>query len=308
MNIAIVIFAYNRLEHLRECLAKLEISIGDLDLPVYVYSDGPKGPPDVESVEAIRKLLSEQNSRFNLTPIFRPFNYGLSKNIKDGLSDIFTDFDAAIIIEDDILLSPVAISYFVAALKYYEDYDNVFHINGWKHPNLPQSEICSLTEFMSCWGWATWSTKWLEYSDAISDELNRMSVSERYELDRRGSGYFWSQLVRNSTGRLDTWAIYWYSIIKLRRAMCVSPPYPLVSNNGFDGSGQNCKVSEVASDNRINLANLQKPADGWAFQKSVELDRTMEKEIDQFYRLQHKNILWYYCKKCVTFLSYFKSL
>jgi hypothetical protein len=47
----------------------------------------------------------------------------------------------------------------------------------------------------------------------------------------------WGQIIGNKSGRLDTWAIFWYVVIFQQKGLCLSPVISFVRNIGFDGSG-----------------------------------------------------------------------
>ena len=176
-----------------------------------MFADGSKGEADHDAVRQVRHVLSTQAHFDHIEIIYRNRNIGLALNIESGLDLIFETHDAAIVLEDDILLNENAIEYFLAALKCYRYDADVYHINGWRHPNLPDVSECGLTRFMSCWGWATWKDQWGYSREEIREKLNKMTLAQKYRFDRGGSGYFWIQLLRNFNQGSQTWAIFWYS-------------------------------------------------------------------------------------------------
>ncbi len=60
----------------------------------------------------------------------------------------------------------------------------------------------------------------------------------RFNLD--GAHNFWGQVTANVSGKLNTWAIFWYATIFEHNGLCLNPTVSYVQNIGLDGSGENC--------------------------------------------------------------------
>lgn len=56
---------------------------------------------------------------------------------------------------------------------------------------------------------------------------------------------FWSQVLHNKQGKINSWAIYWYATIFLNDGLFLHPRDSFVKNIGHDGSGVHCGKSCV---------------------------------------------------------------
>ena len=70
--------------------------------------------------------------------------------------------------------------------------------------------------------------------------IKNFSRKEISEFDLNDTGLFWSQILKNATSKINTWAIFWYATIFKHGGLCVNPYFSYSSNIGFDGSGVPC--------------------------------------------------------------------
>ena len=54
---ALAVFTYNRLEHTRRTIEKLQQNTIATEVPLFVFSDGPKNEQDRRQVEQLRQFL-----------------------------------------------------------------------------------------------------------------------------------------------------------------------------------------------------------------------------------------------------------
>ena len=130
----IVLFTYNRPDHLKKVLDSLmknkESSISDL----VVYSDGPKTSSDVVKVKQVRAILDSLNGFGSVRIIKRENNLGLANSVIFGVTKVLEENDRIIVLEDDLLVSPYFLSYMNQCLELYEDSVNVASIVGYSYP------------------------------------------------------------------------------------------------------------------------------------------------------------------------------
>ncbi|MEO1436010.1 MAG: glycosyltransferase, partial [Bacteroidota bacterium] len=146
---AIALFVYNRPSHTKQVLEALTVADGAQSLPLFIYSDGAK-PGDEKAVEAIRDLVDAFLWPGTKTIIERNSNFGLAKNITEGVSAVLDRFDQIIILEDDIVLSKGAIRYFQEALSLYRDDEKVMHISAYNWPVKSELPDTFLFRGLSC--------------------------------------------------------------------------------------------------------------------------------------------------------------
>jgi hypothetical protein len=236
----IVLFVYNRLEHTRQTLQALQQNLLAKESELFIYSDGGKDSSSWEQVNQVRSYLRSVEGFKQVTIIERDTNWGLAKNIINGVTEIVNLFSKVIVLEDDIVTSPSFLDYMNKALDFYEEKKKVWHVSGWNYPievNIKQDTFA--WRMMNCWGWATWADRWTYYKKTPQELLESFSPYEKYRFDLDGVGGFWSQVVKNESGAMDTWAIFWYATIFQNDGICINPMRSFVENIGFDGSGTN---------------------------------------------------------------------
>ena len=129
-EIPVVVFAYRRVDLLERLLKRLR---ADDAAQIIVFADGAKGDEDKKGVAAVRAYLGGQPE---LKVFERDENWGLGRNILEGVSWVAKRYDAFLVFEDD--LEPVSgcCAWMKAALRHYEPDDRVMSVTGWTHPRL----------------------------------------------------------------------------------------------------------------------------------------------------------------------------
>jgi hypothetical protein len=281
MKAPIAVFAYNRPAHTKRLLESAKANPEFADSPIHIYCDGAKHPEHAASVAETRRAVREHAPE-HAEIVERPENYGLAKSIIAGVTDLCDAYGRAIVLEDDLVLTPFALGYLNSALDRYADEDRVMHAAAYMFPvreRLPASAF--FYREATCWGWATWRRAWKHFNPNAADlleEIDRRGI--RAEFDVRNSMFFYQMLKKQRNGEIDSWAIRWYASMRLRDGLALHPPQSLVENLGFDGSGVHCNV-----DKRFEVAVARKPV-GRFPDKVAESEQAVRAMID--YRQQGK--------------------
>lgn len=251
----IVIFTYNRLDHLDTLINSLEQNELFKKSKILVFSDGPKKEIDIEKIEKIRIYLKKKLISNNSEIVERPNNFGLSKNVITGINQTFNDYDQAIILEDDLEVSPFFLNYMNDALNLYANSENVASISGYMYPI--NSKIFSNDYFflklVESWGWGTWRRAWNNFetdSVKLKNEIDERKLVDEFNFSS-GISYY-KMLNDNINGANDSWAIRWYASTFLKNMNTLFPSKSFVKNIGIDNSGENCNYTTVY-DSHINL-------------------------------------------------------
>lgn len=248
MNYApIVLFTYNRLQHTKETVAALQKNSLATESELFIYSDGAKNQTVESEVAAVRSFLKSITGFKSITIVERERNFGLADSIVDGVATIVNTYGKIIVLEDDIVTSPLFLSYMNEALTLYQDTSEVMHVSGYFFPvdtgTLPNTFFYNQT---SCWGWATWARAWDRYQNDATTLLQKIVEQKRLnEFDMDGDFKFSSTLKANSTKQIKTWAIKWHASVFLAQGLCLHPKFSLVHNSGNDGSGVNSGSSSL---------------------------------------------------------------
>ena len=244
----IIIFTYNRLDHLNTLIRSLKKNPLFEKSKVLVFSDGPKNEIDKKKIEKIRVYLKKKLISRNCEIIERPSNYGLSKNIIDGINHTFKKYDKIIILEDDLEVSPFFLNYMNDALDLYANSKNVSSISGYMYPIEPTkfSSNYFFLKIIESWGWGTWKRAWNNFekdSLILKKQIDEKKLANQFNF---GSGIsYYKMLEDNINGLNDSWAVRWYASTFLKNMYTLFPSKSFVNNIGIDNSGENCNYTTV---------------------------------------------------------------
>jgi hypothetical protein len=238
----IVLFTYNRLWHTRQTVEALQKNYLAQKSQLFIYSDAQKTQVAEAKVKEVRQYLKTINGFKKVTIIERDKNWGLANSIIDGVTKIVNEYGKVIVLEDDLVTSPYFLQFMNEALTFYHNQKPVWHISGYQFPiytdNLPETIFFRAP---SSWGWATWDYAWKLFERDI-EKLDKLFTKElRYQFNLEGTKKFWSHIEANKSGKMNTWAIFWYASIFLNKGLCLYPRHSLVQNIGHDGSGVHSK-------------------------------------------------------------------
>jgi len=235
----IAIFAYRRPDHLRRTIESLLHCGGFVDSPVYVFVDGPKHESERADVEATRAVAQDLLGERAIYQ-FHEGNLGLSRSVMSGVEQVLAHHDRIIVIEDDLLLAPHFLRFMNEALEHFADDEAAFQVSGYLfgQPVLNEPTTALFLPMISSWGWATWKRAWQHFDPQATgwkDLRHDRRLRRRFNLD--GTYDYATMLLRQMTGKGDSWAIRWYWSVFKANGLVLYPPRSLVSNIGLDGSG-----------------------------------------------------------------------
>ena len=254
----VALFVYNRPDHTLTTLNALTKNDLASQTHLYVFSDGPRPGRNEEAViSEVREIVCQGLWCGKVTVVTQEHNLGLATSIRQGIDSLLKDHDRVIVLEDDIATAPGFLRYMNDALILYADDDRVMNVSGYI-PSTSYQWMLPETFFlrhMSWWGWATWRRAWqqaiwdasraLQSISAMPSGIHRFDLEGRYEYSR--------QLRQNLDGSLSTWAIFWLSSIYIAGGFSLFPRQSLVSNTGFDGTGEHCSPNDHGGHN-VHLA------------------------------------------------------
>jgi hypothetical protein len=244
----IVFFAHSRPEHTHSALEALASNAMADQSDIIVFADGPRNEFEAGKVRTVREIVHAVRGFKSVRVVERECNYGLARNIIEGVTSVCASYGRAIVVEDDIVTCPQFLEFMNKALTRYAEEPRVWHISGWNYPIDPEGiDDAFFWRVMNCWGWATWSDRWKHFQkdpQRLIDSWSRKKISS-FNLD--GAHDFWGQVKANHSGVINTWAIFWYATIFEHDGLCLNPSRSLVRNIGHDNSGEHCGASEEFS-------------------------------------------------------------
>ena len=238
MPAPVALFAYRRPEHLERTLRALRSNPEASQTELYVFSDGPKDAAAALDVEKARRLLAAAEGFSGKHLIFRDTNFGLAKNITQGVSQVLTAYKFVIVLEDDIVVSPFFLQFMNDALALYRLTSRVGSISGYCYPASRSLPETFFVRGADCWGWATWRDRWSHFNaDGLSllADLRSRELTDAFDLN--GAMAFTKMLEDQIAGRNNSWAIRWRATCYLKDLLILYPGRSLAHNIGNDGSG-----------------------------------------------------------------------
>lgn len=236
--LAIAVFAYNRPHHLARCLSDLQSMREAQSSHLRIYIDGAKtnDSADVHSqvVDVARSARGFASTKIEVSET----NLGLAESIIKGVSRTVEEFGEAVVVEDDLRLSPHFLTFMRAGLDTYRETKEVYSIHGYSYPVNTKLPATFFLRGADCWGWATWSRAWRRFqpeAGVLVRMIEDRGLAREFDLD--GNYPFMRMLRENARGRNDSWAIRWHASAFLDDALTLYPGKSLVWNSGLDGSG-----------------------------------------------------------------------
>ena len=254
MAAPLVLFAYNRPAHLERSIQAVSRNPLAGRTPVIAFSDGPATDQDVPRVEEVRRVLKGIRSFAGVEIVERPQNLGLARSVIAGVTEVVEAHGRAIVLEDDLVVSPHFLAFMNDLLRAYAEDERVFSVTGYNYParlvSIPLDYPYSIYfgHRASSWGWGTWQDRWSQVDWNVSD-FERFAKDDRARrrFDRGGDDL--SEMLEDQmAGRVDSWAIRWcYAAFRLGR-LNAYPVKSLVTNIGLDDSGVHCGPDDRLAD------------------------------------------------------------
>lgn len=268
----IVVFAYDRPEHLRRTLDALSQNDLAKDSVLYIYCDGARewgGEKDYNSnsddisrrrygkmfckknefdeycsrINNVRELAKAQTGFSSVNVVLRDHNMGLAANITGAITDIIEQYGKVIAFEDDIISTRGVLTYLNDALKLYNEDTRVMHISAYVYPHkIKLPETFFHPNPYPAGGWATWARAWKYYSDN-TQELVDFWKNDWKSFNIIGQDHLQKQLLLNLDGKLKTWYIKWYASMRRQNGLCLYPGISMTNNIGFDNTGETSETS-----------------------------------------------------------------
>ena len=242
MNLSpILLFVYNRPAHTRRCIESLSRNSLAVESELFIYADGAKDQTVSDEVEEVRQYIRSIQGFKKVTLIERNENWGLARNIIDGVSTQVQKYGKVIVLEDDLVVAPHFLRFMNDALETYQDEPKVGHIQACDFTQDASLPDTFLIKWTGSWGWATWERAWKHFNPNGKELLQELEARKlTYTFDFNGKYGFTRMLRRQIEGKNNSWAIRWNASLFLKDILSLNVGRSLVQNEGFDGSGTNC--------------------------------------------------------------------
>ncbi|OGU29155.1 MAG: glycosyl transferase [Ignavibacteria bacterium GWA2_35_9] len=258
----IILFVYNRPEYTRQTIESLKKSQFASGSELFIYSDAAKTEKDKKLVAEVRDYIKTINGFRKVIIKESKENKGLALSITSGVSEILNKYDNAIILEDDLELSPFFLKYMNEALSLYEKEEDVISIHGYVYPVKKKLPETFFLRGADCWGWATWKRGWKFYEDNASkllSEITSKNLKDEFDFNR---SYPYTKMLKNQIkGEINSWAIKWYASAFVNNKLTLYPGKSLVRNVGTTVSSTHFEETNVydveLSEVPVNVKNIE---------------------------------------------------
>ncbi len=230
----VLLFVYRRADLLPRVLDALERCHGFADHPVLIHSDGARRAEDQPDIDAVRAYVRSR-LRPNMSLKEQPQNRGLANSIIAGVTEACRQYGSAIVLEDDLILAPLALNWFQAGLDRFRSDPAVMQISGFCF-DVPAIRAGKRGVFLghpTSWGWAVWDRSWALFDaecQGWEDQLRDPAFRMRFSVGntQRFEGMMHDQM----EGRSDSWAIRWHYSVTRNQGLVLYPPQSMVDNIG----------------------------------------------------------------------------
>lgn len=207
---------------------------------IYVFCDGPPTAP-IELKQAVQHnqslVLNSIDWNSNVSYNLQSTNLGCRTGVNTALSWFFSQVPEGIILEDDCLPSNDFFHFCADLLNMYRDDLRVWTISGnnFLPPRLVSDYSYYFSKYNHCWGWATWSNRWLHH-DISMTLWQHVDLSILLSIFKNSTEVLywmsiWDTLYR--TGQPNTWDYQFMLTILLNNGLNILPSHNLVTNVGF---------------------------------------------------------------------------
>jgi hypothetical protein len=236
---------------------------------LFVIADGPRHDQDAPLCIQAREILKQIDWDCNLIVNFAETNLGCRDRVSSGLNWVFSQVEAAIILEDDCLPDSSFFDFCQVMLDTYRDDTRVMHISGahFGDPSLKIPDSYYFSKYPYCWGWATWRRAWQYYDVDMQswatfrdrDLISAIALDDvEAELWTDTFDVMADPQQRQKVGTAtDTWDYQWMFACFSQSGLSVVPMVNLVTNLGYrsdathtvnvDTALANCPTGELTS-------------------------------------------------------------
>ena len=237
----ILLFVYNRPEHTRRCIESLLKNSLASESHLFIYADGSKDSTQQEAVNEVRNYIRTIKGFKQITLMERSENWGLARNIINGVTTQVNRYGKVIVLEDDLVVAPYFLQFMNDALEVYKNEPRVGHIQACDFTQDSSLPATFLIKWTGSWGWATWDRAWKHFNPNGNELLQELEERKlTHVFDFNGKYGFTRMLRRQIEGKNNSWAIRWNASLFLKDILSLNVGRSLVQNEGFDGSGTNC--------------------------------------------------------------------
>ena len=233
----VVLFVFNRIEQTRQVFEAVRQA---RPATLLVVADGPRTDRTGEAAtcDEVRAVATAVDWPCVLHKNFLEANAGCDARVVSGLDWAFSLVEEAIILEDDCVPDQSFFQMCEELLPLYRDDLRVGMISGFNGVKVRANERRSyyFGVMGSCWGWATWRSRWLTFDREMSGWPARRATDALTAVFRRkwDRKYYTARFDEcYAAGNSSPWDYRWLYTRIFQKSFAIVPQTNLVSNIGF---------------------------------------------------------------------------
>jgi hypothetical protein len=284
----ICLFTYNRLEETKQTILALQKNYLAKDSALFVFSDGSKNKDSSHKIQAVRDYLKNIEGFKSVTIYESNVNKGLAKSIIEGVSKVLANSDKVIVIEDDLVCTPIFLDFMNQSLDFYKNDSAVFSISGYTL-NLPSLKNEKKDFYFgyraSSWGWGIWRDRWFPIDWEVKDYTTFVNDKKKVSDFKRGGSDMPRMLKNQMNGKIDSWAIrFCYHQFK-ENLMTVFPTISKLESIGFSKDATHTSGTKRF----ITPIDTELKRD-FSFKKFTVIDEKLNRESSAFFSVKNRII------------------
>lgn len=284
----VLLFTYKRLDVLKLTVKALQENIYANESDLYIFSDAAKSEKDENDINNVRDFIKKINGFKNVFVVESPINKGLAASIINNVSEIIKKYGRVIVLEDDLITSSNFLSFMNQSLDFYSEQKNILSIAGYSIPMqlpLDYKYDCYFLPRPSSWGWATWENRWTNVDWKVSTFSELKKNKSQIKAFNEGGSDLYDMLLKQMTGKIDSWAIRWTYHHFINRGYALCPIVSKTKNIGFNNTATHTNVY-----NRYSTTLDKSGKTVFYFPAQIEPDKRFVSQFQFFYSLKSRAI------------------
>jgi hypothetical protein len=203
-----------------------------------VVADGPRPAhaSDDADCAAARAIIDRVDWQCDVRVDYADINLGLKRRVESGMQWIFSQFDEAILLEDDCVPEISFFRFCEVLLDRYRGDERVLSVSGnnFQFGHRRGETSYYFSRHGHIWGWATWRRAWLQYDPEMRDWPAARNEGWLDSLfPSRYARQYWSYIFESNYRSKENWDYAWNFSYWRHGGVHVLPNVNLVSNHGF---------------------------------------------------------------------------
>ena len=258
LQVPLAFFIFNRPDPTRRVFAEIAKA---QPRTLLVIADGPRTDAEWPRCQETRRIVEQITWPCEVRHFFAESNLGCRRRMVTGIDWVFSQFEEAILLEDDCLPHPTFFPFCTELLERYRDNERVFMISGdnmqlgkrWGNESYYFSVVTHI------WGWATWRRAWQLHDADLRDwpQNQKSAFPGDFVPSDRAVRFYKKMMADTFTGKLDAWSLGWMYAAWKQRALTVLPSVNLISNIGFGADATHTRKADPFAN--LPLAPMEFP-------------------------------------------------